>query len=132
MTTELRRTLQRSAIIVQRFARQEAPVDRGQLRNSIQIRQLLHSVVITPRAKYALPVHEGSRPHFPPIKALTGKEESLDLWARRRGINPFLLARSIARKGTKPNPFMERAADKATPQVQAEFDALVARLVRDF
>lgn len=44
--------------------------------------------------KYALPLEEGSRPHFPPLKALEG-------WAERHNIPVFLVARKIAREGTK-------------------------------
>lgn len=44
--------------------------------------------------KYALPLEEGSRPHFPPIAALKG-------WADRHDIPVFLVARKIAREGTK-------------------------------
>ena len=57
-------------------------------------------IVSTP-AIYAPAAEKGSRPHFPPIEALTGKLESLDLWARQKGLNAFAVAKGIARKGTK-------------------------------
>lgn len=50
---------------------------------------------------YAAAVEKGSRPHFPPIEALTGKKESLDLWAQQKGLNPFAVAKGIAKRGTK-------------------------------
>lgn len=58
--------------------------------------------VSTPKI-YGPAVEKGSKPHFPPIEALTGKLEELDKWAKLKGLNAFAVAKSIARKGTKPN-----------------------------
>ncbi len=44
--------------------------------------------------KYAIFVEENTRPHWPPIAAITP-------WARRHGIEPFLVARAISIRGTK-------------------------------
>lgn len=46
--------------------------------------------------KYALYVEEGTKPHFPPIKAIQG-------WADRHGIPAFVVAQSIATWGTQGN-----------------------------
>lgn len=132
VSAELHRALLQAGIMFQRFGREEAPVDQGIMRNKIGFRMRGGGVEIGPfGSKYAAAVHEGTRPHFPPIKALTGKEESLDLWARRHGMDPFLLARSIARKGTKANPFMSRAADRGRNDVRRLFQRAVARIVED-
>jgi hypothetical protein len=130
---ELNQAIHVSALVVQRMARKEAPADRGILRNSIKISFRPLSATVAPSgasAKYAVPVHEGSKPHFPPIKALTGKEEALDLWARRHGIPAWAVARSIARKGTKANPFMQRAAEAAEGDIVAAFDVAVGNITR--
>lgn len=66
-------------------------------------------------AQYALFVHEGTAPHFPPIDAIAP-------WAIKHGIPPFVLARSIARKGTKANPFLKRAVDKSRDGIQEDFE----------
>lgn len=128
---ELTKALDKSAITLQRAGREEAPVDRGPLRNSIGVRHLNMAVAVGPSAKYAVAVHEGTKPHFPPIKAFTGKEESLDLWARRHGMPAYPVALAIARRGTKPNKYMERAADKSRDDVQRFFNQAVDRIVED-
>lgn len=61
--------------------------------------------------KYAIFVEKGTRPHFPPVEAI------------RRGMkvtaqHAFLIARSIARKGTKPYPYLMPAADKFYPDLK--------------
>lgn len=132
VSAELYKALLKSGITMQRLGREEAPIDRGQLRNKIKYMLRAGSVEIGPRGvPYAAAVHEGSRPHFPPIKALTGREESLDLWARRHGMDPFLLARSIARKGTRANPFMTRALGRGTNDVRRLFNVAVQRIVEE-
>ena len=69
---------------------------------------------------YALAVEFGSRPHFPPVKAVTGRTEGLDIWVKRMSPSPqenesqeeavervaFQIARKISRRGTKEMPFM--------------------------
>lgn len=65
---------------------------------------------------YALFVHEGTPPHMPPIAAITP-------WANKKGINPWAVAMSIKKKGTKANPFLKRAADNSQAGVESEFIA---------
>lgn len=47
-----------------------------------------------------------TKPHFPPVRALTG-------WAQRKGLNPFLVARAISIKGTPIVPFLKIAYDNS-------------------
>ena len=57
-----------------------------------------------PSASYALYVHEGTRPHFPPVDALKP-------WAKKflgDESAAFAVARKIARVGTKATKFLER------------------------
>jgi hypothetical protein len=128
---ELARATTRSGLIIQRMSREEAPTDVGRLRNSIRIQKLFGGgVAVGPDTSYAVAVHEGTRPHMPPIKAITGREESLDLWARRHGFaSAWPIAKAIARRGTKANKYMERAASRGTDDVQREFDKAVDRIV---
>ena len=63
---------------------------------------------------YARWVHEGRKPgKMPPMSAIS-------LWARRKRIDvpPFVIARSIARKGTKANPFLKRAMEKEDSNIR--------------
>lgn len=57
-----------------------------------------------PAARYAAAVHEGTRPHFPPVDALKP-------WAKKflgDEDAAFAVARKIARVGTKATKFLER------------------------
>lgn len=123
---ELNTALTRSAIIIQRMARQESPTDLGRLRNSIAIENRMgFTTAISPKANYAAAVHEGSRPHWPPLSSLEG-------WARRHGFaSAYPLARAIAKRGTKPNRYMDRTADQGQGDVQREFDKAVDRILED-
>lgn len=55
---------------------------------------------LDPRRIEAL--EHGSRPHWTSARPGT----SLYRWARHKGINPYAVQRSIARKGTKAHPFV--------------------------
>lgn len=85
-------------------AKQRCPVDQAKLRASskIEMKQGAHGPegTLTFTETYAVFVHEGTRPHWPPLRALEG-------WARRHGFpNAYLVARAISIKGTKGTPFL--------------------------
>lgn len=73
-------------------------------------------------APYAVDVHDGTKPHYV-------SPSSLKAWAEARGLNPFAVSKSIARKGTKANPFFQRAVDKTEDAVNKEFDDALSGLV---
>jgi len=95
---------------VEGASKKETPVDTGMLRGSIQTKVRTLQAIVEPRKKYAIFVHEGTRPHWPPIGAIEG-------WARRHGIEPFLVARAIARHGTKARPFMREGLEVARHKI---------------
>lgn len=70
-------------------------------------------------APYAAYVHFGTRPHMPPVSAI-------EPWAKKHGLNPWAVAKSIAKKGTKANPFLQRAVDKTQAAVEQEFATALA------
>ena len=55
-------------------------------------------------------VHEGTKPHMPPVAAITP-------WALSKGIPPWALAIRIKRMGTLPNPFLRRGFARAETQI---------------
>lgn len=110
--------------------KQEAPFGTtGQLRDRWNI--LLGRFVGKLRSgvAYALAVHEGTKPN--PRKIGLYKNPDFVRWAVRRGLNPFLVARSIAKKGTKANPFLQRAVDKEEKAVDREFENALKNIVAD-
>ena len=110
----------------QRDARSGVQVDQGILRASIQAEIITRDTVIKgvtgSNLTYAVYAEEGTRAHWPPPGALAG-------WARRHGIPEFLVARSIARKGTKGRWFIRKAFEKWKPIFQSRIDELMKRLV---
>jgi hypothetical protein len=53
---------------------------------------------------------------------------SIEGWALAHGMNPFLLARSIGRKGIKPRHWLERAKNNVESKVRTRF-ARAGRMV---
>jgi hypothetical protein len=111
-------------------AADRAPEDLGRLKKS-------HVAKVDPRTmplwgqvrvdeETGIYVHQGTKPHWAPVKALRG-------WALRHGIDPFALQRSIAKKGTRPNPWFEEAVDSfALPTARKHIGPLAAAIRREW
>ena len=120
------RFLDRGALIVQRGAREKAPVDTGRLRNSIGVeRSSMRSRRIGPNVAYGEYVEFGTRPHWPPPGAMSG-------WARRHGISDYQARRAVAMHGTKAQPFMQPAADDAEDGIRQLVSVLAAEIESAF
>lgn len=122
-TTEINTAIKKSILLMKTAATKYAPVDLGFLRNSGMVSEFSNMKgVLKNTAPYAIYVHDGTLPHWPNITAITP-------WAERHGIVPFVLARSIADKGTKANPFFKKAIDESNTQVQNSFTVALANIV---
>lgn len=113
----LRDFLLRSAFTVEAHAKENAPVDTGRLRASISSEIEEFVATISPKVHYGVFVELGTRPHWPPPSALQP-------WAQRHGFPPgsagaFLVARAISQHGTKPQPYMQPAAQQSQPEIEA-------------
>lgn len=96
---------------------------RGNLWRSMQkprIRPL--EVEVGPTVKYAIYVHRGTKPHWVSARHLAP-------WAKAKGLNVYALQKSIAKKGTKANPFMDRTAKRAEKGVQRIFDEEIDKII---
>lgn len=75
--------------------------------------------------KYGLYVEKGTKAHFPPVAPL-------ERWAQTKlgksGIG-FLIARKIAREGTKAKPFVEPTFQKSKPVIAKRFDEATRKIV---
>ena len=104
--------LYRSALTVEGQAKMLAPVDTGRLRASITTFLEPRRAMVSATAFYAPYVEYGTRPHFPPVSALRP-------WAKRHGnMSAWALARAIARRGTRPHPFMAPGARASLSSIQ--------------
>ena len=107
----LRDFFEKSAFTILATAQELVPRDRSRLAGSIHIKIEPLRAQVGTNIFYAPFVEFGTRPHWPPIAAM-------DPWARRHGFPPgrsgmFLVARAIARKGTRAQPYMQPALEKS-------------------
>jgi HK97 gp10 family phage protein len=111
---EARKAMTTGLLLLEAEIKKRAPRDTGRLQGSVH-----HTITgsganltgrVGPSVAYALFVEKGTRAHYPPIAAISG-------WARRHGMSPYALARGIARRGTRAQPFVE-------PSLQAHRSAI--------
>lgn len=98
--------------------KQEAPVDTGNLRDNWQLNVSRFSGFLRSNAPYALGIEFGTRPHWVSI-------DKIAPWAKKRGLNPWAVRNSIAKKGTKANPFFQRSIKDASEGVNKEFKTAI-------
>jgi HK97 gp10 family phage protein len=104
---DVEQALHKSALLVEADAVMRAPVNDGQLRNSIRVRQVGTGTKarfeVFVGAAHGQFVEFGTRPHAAPFNAIKD-------WADRNGIdNWFGVWKSIKEHGTKPHPFLRPA-----------------------
>lgn len=105
----MKKGLSKSLKVITNQVKVETPVDTGRLRAGMtdEVRDSGNEIigVVGNVVEYAPFVENGSSPHFPPPAALAK-------WAKRHGnIPPFLVARSIARNGTKAHRMFGRVLE---------------------
>lgn len=122
----VRRVLERSGIEVMAEMRRQAPVAvTGDLRRTAHYRfEGNGKVIVEPTAAYAEWVEKGTKPHWVSVKAGT----PLYRWAMQKGISPYAVQRSIAKKGTKAHPFIQPTYDIMEPKVQRFFESGIMEL----
>ena len=114
------KSVMKAAHLVAREAKLTVPKGTSLLANSIQVKQTGRTrAEVYANANYGVFVELGRGPGgMPPI-------QSIKDWLRVKGTDDsdipsaaYLIARSIAQKGTKARPFMRDAAVKKEPAVQ--------------
>ena len=108
---------------------EEAPASDGTLRKSIRRELNPTSAQILPTEKYGIFVHEGTRPHFPPMQELK-PGGSIYRWAQKHGIPPYAVAISIARKGTKGKPWLTNALKTYERDILQEFEVALDNIAQ--
>ena len=115
---ELAKAMETSTTMLKYEARNTVSVDTGALRRSIGNQVTLRGNSVIGRVgageRYGTYVEYGTHPHYVSAKAL-------ERWARKRGLNPYAVARSIARKGTQKHPFLIPSFVKLRSQIEAIF-----------
>jgi len=123
--------LDRAGLELTRRARELAPKSFSTLVNSIRMVVLGRlKRLIAPGTNYALSVELGRKPGKQP-----GTGNGLQEWVKQKtGLTgkplesaTYLIARSIARKGIKPKPYMQPAAEQMTARIRELVAAGVER-----
>lgn len=114
-------------LLVANDAKRLAPVDMGGTRASITPTVRAHGNevqgVVGSNLMRAAYMELGTRPHWPPIDALR-------VWARRHGISAYLVARAIARHGTKPRRFLQGALENNQGRIKEKLGNAVGKIVK--
>jgi hypothetical protein len=111
--------LEVSAGIVAAVMRENAPEGvggEGGLKGSIALfpDPEAMTVDVKPTVPYGDAIETGSRPHMPPVDALTA-------WAALKGLNPWAVAYSIKKFGTTANPYIAKTFDETAPEASDSF-----------
>lgn len=100
------------------------PVDTGNLKNNWSTKFGRFEGSLFSNAPYGMAVNNGSRPHMPPMNAIT-------TWALKRGLNPWAVAKSIAKNGTRPNPFWDRTLVANTDPVNRQMNLAISNIMKE-
>lgn len=104
-----------AGIQIQQAARQLVPIDTGDLRKSIssKVSSITGGIraTIQPTEPYAGGVELGqpAGTYVSPVQLMA--------WARRKGLNPYAISRSILNKGTQAQPYLFPAFDQNVDSV---------------
>ena len=123
LESEVKLALVAGSLLIEGSARGLAPKDTGRLAGSITHNISGLTSRIGPSVAYGLYVEKGrgaGKP--PPVGAVAG-------WAARKGINPYVLARAIGRRGTRPRPYMLTAFNSNVGRVTALFSKVAVKVV---
>jgi hypothetical protein len=113
------------AIKIGKGAKSKTPVDRGDVKAGIKVIREKDGRSVVATAEHSIYVHEGTRPHWPPIDAVRG-------WAQRHNMEPYLVALSISRSGTKAVPFLKDAAEEVFHRLSPGLEAFSAAVEKRF
>lgn len=118
--------IDRATLHIEGIAKEGAPVDTGRFRASIESRVGKREASVFSAVEYAPYIEHGTRPHWPPVAVL-------EPWARRHGIpSAFLVARAIARRGTKARRVFASTAEKGKRDIGRFADELARDIVQAF
>lgn len=73
---------------------------------------------------YASAVQFGTPPHKVNVAEITP-------WAESKGLNPWAVAKSIEKKGTKANPFFKRALEASEERINTIFRGTLDGIIKE-
>jgi hypothetical protein len=124
----IRQLVEGAAIDVQREMRIAVNVGAtGDTRRSIRYsyNAALLRAEVEPNVPHAKRLEEGG----PPIYLSVAPGKPLRKWADFKGLNPYAVRNSIAKKGTKAHPFVEPTYQKMKPIVEKDIADGISHMV---
>lgn len=118
---KMNKAITKSAEITKQNIAREAPVDLGTLKRAINKKVFRLKAIVgvgSEAAKYGFVMEFGrTSKRMPPVAPI-------EAWAARHGLPGlgFIIARSIAQKGTRPQPFFEPGVEKSIPGIVKIFN----------
>jgi len=126
---------------IKQLTNQGAIGTSGLLRASVQVRNRADASDLRAAVKaggsaksgsvdYAAFVEFGTKPHFPPVEAVTGQTEALDRWVELKvdsedtESTAFAIAKKISQVGTDPQPYMRPAAREGQTILKRELSKI--------
>ena len=123
----IRNWVNRTAIRTSETARNEAPYDKGHLKQNIHSKVAVNGLEATvmPTPKYALYVHDGTGIYGPKKRPITPKRGKVLAWESGGQMH---YARSV--KGIRPNKYMDRAYKAVKPEAERDAIKTLDQIVR--
>lgn len=122
----INRAINRSLVRVLGEEKKVAPVHTGNLRDNWRLDIGRFQGTLASNAPYARDLHDGRML----TKLPTG--ETLKLWAAKKGLNPWAVAKSIAKRGHLiANPFFKNAVESQASNINKEFSAALDGIVKE-
>lgn len=122
---ELNNAVKQSVFDIHKEVLKEAPVNKnsggGNLRQSFKTKFGRLWGEIFSNIKYAVYVHEGTRPHI--IRAVNKRV----LADRRAGV---IFGKEVKHPGTLPNPFLKRAIENAKSKIESNFGNAIRKILK--
>lgn len=119
------KAINRSLVRVLGAEKREAPFGvSGGLRDRWEVIMGRFTGTLRSGVGYASGVEEGTPPH--PVSAT-----AIAPWAIKHGLNPWAVAKSIAKKGTKANPFFSRAIESQKEEIDKEFSSALDGILKE-
>jgi len=118
---EINNAIKKSALKIQSLSQKLSPVNTGALRQSIQSRFEPLKGIVEAKAKYAIYVHEGTRPHdiLPVNKMALANVRKGQFFGKR-----------VKHPGTTANPFMKKSLEEAVQWINKYFSDAVDNIIK--
>lgn len=124
---EMNAGIDKGLSVLERTAKKLSPVDTGRLRASHTTKRDLLQMrgTLFPTVDYAFFVHEGTKPHFPPLGV-----RGVGNWAKKRNIPAFVVGRAISRRGTDNQPWLTATVNTEKNKVESIMQSAVNKAIK--